>query len=520
MPFHHSRIARTVSRSGRNFRPAAIAFWFATAPNPGRRSCYVRAFRRARALHPLVMTSRPRRTTGTDAISSRQSLPGRRPPAQDVLLTDHGLEFGAGRRAPGGVAAHARRTRPESPARNGASARRRYLRRPSSPPMNIHEYQAKQLLARFGVPVGKGIACKTADEVHAAFATLGVPLAVVKAQIHAGGRGKAGGVKLVRSAAEAKQVAQNLLGKALVTPQTGPQGRVVKTLYVEAGSDIEREMYLAVVMDRAAEAPVVIAAAEGGVEIEELAAHKPDAIARHRVHPVKGLLPFQARALCKHLGLSGEQARGGSRLFTALVKAFVELDCSLAEINPLIVTKQGEVQALDAKMGFDDNALFRHKDVAELRDLDEEDPKEVEAKKFDLNYIALHGNIGCMVNGAGLAMATMDVIQLKGGMPANFLDVGGGANKQQVTNAFKILLSDANVKGILVNIFGGIMKCDTIAEGVIAAARDVKLSVPLVVRLEGTNVDLGRKLLLESGLDLQTAASLDEAAEKIVAAIR
>ena len=386
--------------------------------------------------------------------------------------------------------------------------------------MNIHEYQAKQLLAKFGVPVSRGIACKSVDEVGKAYTDLGVPLAVVKVQIHAGGRGKAGGVKLVRSADEAKTVAKNLLGKPLVTHQTGPQGRIVKTLYVETGSDISREMYLAVVMDRAAQAPVVIAAAEGGVDIEELAAHKPQAIARHRVHPTKGLLGFQARALCKHLGLSGEQQKAGSKLIAGLVKAFMELDCSLAEINPMIVTKQGEVKALDAKMSFDDNALFRHKDVAELRDLNEEDPKEIEAKKFDLNYIALHGNIGCMVNGAGLAMATMDVIQLKGGMPANFLDVGGGANKQQVTNAFKILLSDENVKGILVNIFGGIMKCDTIAEGVIAAAKETHLSVPLVVRLEGTNVELGRKLLQDSGLNLQTAKSLDEAAEKIVAAIR
>ena len=385
--------------------------------------------------------------------------------------------------------------------------------------MNIHEYQAKQLLAKFGVPVSKGIVCKTAAEVGKAFTDLGLPMAVVKVQIHAGGRGKAGGVKLVRSAADAEKIAAGLFGKALVTHQTGPEGRVVKTIYVEAGSDIAREMYLAVVMDRGAQAPVIIAAAEGGMDIEELAATRPEAIARHRVHPVKGLMPFQARAITKHLGLSGDQAKAGAKLLGSLVKAFMELDASLAEINPLIVTEQGEVKALDAKMGFDDNALFRHKDVMELRDLNEEDSKEIEAKKFDLNYIALSGNIGCMVNGAGLAMATMDVIQLKGGMPANFLDVGGGANKQQVTNAFKILLSDQNVKGILVNIFGGIMKCDTIAEGVIAAAKETNLSVPLVVRLEGTNVELGRKLLQESGLDLQTARSLDEAAEKIVAAI-
>ncbi len=386
--------------------------------------------------------------------------------------------------------------------------------------MNIHEYQAKQLLAKYGVPVSKGIPCTNPEQVQKAFTDLGEPLAVVKAQIHAGGRGKAGGVKLVRSAADAMAVAQGLFGKALVTHQTGPEGRVVNTIYVEAGSDIDREMYLAVVMDRGAQAPVVIAAKEGGMDIEELAAHKPEAIARHRIHPVKGVMPFQLRALCKHLGLAGDQAKAGSKLIAALVKAFMDLDCSLAEINPLITTKDGTVKALDAKMSFDDNALFRHPEVQAMRDTNEEDPKEVEAKKFDLNYIALSGNIGCLVNGAGLAMATMDVIQLKGGMPANFLDVGGGANKQQVTNAFKILLSDPNVKGILVNIFGGIMKCDVIAEGVIAAARDVKLGVPLVVRLEGTNVEQGRKLLAESGLNLQTATSLDEAAEKIVAAAR
>ncbi|MEY3162292.1 MAG: ADP-forming succinate--CoA ligase subunit beta [Planctomycetota bacterium] len=386
--------------------------------------------------------------------------------------------------------------------------------------MNIHEYQAKQLLAKYGVPVSKGIPCTNPDQVQKAFTDLGEPLAVVKAQIHAGGRGKAGGVKLVRSAADARAVAEKLIGKPLVTHQTGPEGRVVHTLYVEAGSDIDREMYLAVVMDRGAQAPVVIAAKEGGMDIEELAAHKPEAIARHRIHPVKGVMPFQLRALCKHLGLAGEQAKAGSKLIAALVKAFMDLDCSLAEINPLITTKDGTVKALDAKMSFDDNALFRHPEVVAMRDTNEEDPKEVEAKKFDLNYIALTGNIGCLVNGAGLAMATMDVIQLKGGMPANFLDVGGGANKQQVTNAFKILLSDPNVKGILVNIFGGIMKCDVIAEGVIAAAREVKLAVPLVVRLEGTNVEQGRKLLADSGLNLQTATSLDEAAEKIVKAAR
>ena len=385
--------------------------------------------------------------------------------------------------------------------------------------MNIHEYQAKAVLAKYGVPVPKGGVAYTAEEAETVAKGLAGPVYVVKAQIHAGGRGKGGGVKVTKSLADAKENAKKILGMTLVTHQTGPEGRVVKTIYVEAGSDIEREMYVALVMDRSAQAPVIIAAREGGMDIEELAEHKPQAIARHRVHPVKGVQGFQLRALTKHLGLSGEQAKAAAKLIQSLTQAFMALDCSLAEINPLIVTKTGEVKALDAKMSFDDNALFRHKDVQECRDLNEEDPKEIEAKKFDLNYIALTGNIACLVNGAGLAMATMDVIQLKGGMPANFLDVGGGANKTQVTNAFKILLSDKNVKGILVNIFGGIMKCDTIAEGVIAAAREVKLAVPLVVRLEGTNVELGRKLLQESGLNLQTATSLDEAAEKIVKAI-
>jgi succinyl-CoA synthetase beta subunit len=383
--------------------------------------------------------------------------------------------------------------------------------------MNVHEYQAKQLLARFGVPVPKGIACKTPEEAAKAFTDLGGGLAVVKAQIHAGGRGKAGGVKLVKSAAEAQNVAKELIGKTLVTHQTGPEGRVVRQLYVEQGSAIDREMYFAIVMDRGAQAPVAIAAAEGGMDIEELAAKKPAAIARARLHPVRGMLPFQVRALGKHLGLQGDQQKAFGKLATGLGKAFTELDCSLLEVNPLITTKDGQVLALDAKINFDDNGLFRHPDVAAMRDVNEEDPKEVEAKKFDLNYIALQGNIACMVNGAGLAMATMDVIQLQGGKPANFLDVGGGANKTQVTSAFKILLSDKNVKGVLINIFGGIMKCDTIAEGVIAAAREVKLSVPLVVRLEGTNVEQGRALLQGSGLKLETATSLDEAAKKIVA---
>ncbi len=386
--------------------------------------------------------------------------------------------------------------------------------------MKIHEYQAKEILASRGVPVPKGIVCGTADQAATAYDQLGGGLCVVKAQIHAGGRGKGGGVKLVRSAPEAKTMAAGMLGKPLVTHQTGPEGRIVKKIYVEKGSDIARELYLAIAVDRASAAPVMMASTEGGMDIEEVAAKHPEAIVRETMHPTKGLLGFQARRLAFKLGLGGPSLKTALACINGLAKAFLELDCSIAEINPLIVTKQGDVMALDAKINFDDNATFRHPELAELRDLNEEDPKEIEAAKFNLNYIALDGNIACMVNGAGLAMATMDVIALKGGRPANFLDVGGGANKEQVTNAFKILLSDPNVKGVLINIFGGIMKCDTIAEGVIAAAKEVKLAVPLVVRLEGTNVELGRKMLSASGIKLATALSLDEAAEKIVAMVR
>ncbi|HLU40655.1 MAG TPA: ADP-forming succinate--CoA ligase subunit beta [Planctomycetota bacterium] len=385
--------------------------------------------------------------------------------------------------------------------------------------MKIHEYQAKQILASYGVPVAKGIPCDTAAQAADAFAELGGGLCVVKAQIHAGGRGKAGGVKLVRSADEARAAAEAMLGKPLVTHQTGPEGRVVQKVYVEKGSDIARELYVAIAVDRGAAAPVLMGSKEGGVEIEEVAARNPEAIVRETLHPTRGLLPFQARRMAFRLGLGGATMKSALACLNGLARAFVALDCSIAEINPLIVTKQGETLALDAKMVFDDNGRFRHPELEELRDLGEEDPKEVEATKYGLNYIALDGNIGCMVNGAGLAMATMDVIQLFGGRPANFLDVGGGANKEQVTNAFKILLSDRNVKGVLINIFGGIMKCDTIAEGVIAAAREVHLSVPLVVRLEGTNVERGRELLAGSGIALQTATSLDEAARKIVAMV-
>lgn len=386
--------------------------------------------------------------------------------------------------------------------------------------MKIHEYQAKEVLRSYGVAVPDGVAVTSAKEAAAAFEQLGAPLAVVKAQIHAGGRGKAGGVVLVRSTDEAAAAAEGMLGKVMVTHQTGPGGRVVHTVYVERGSDIARELYLAVAVDRSEAAPVMIASAEGGVEIEQLAAEKPEAILREVLHPMKGLLPFQARRLATGLGLEGAANKGALAVMSGLARAFTELDCSLAEINPLIVTSQGEVVALDAKMSFDSNALFRHKQLEELRDLNEEEPTETEAGKYGLNYIALEGSIGCMVNGAGLAMATMDVIQLKGARPANFLDVGGGASQEQVTQAFKILLSDPQVKGVLINIFGGIMKCDTIAEGVVAAAREVDLQIPLVVRLEGTNVERGREILDESGLPLKTASSLDEAAELVVAAVQ
>jgi succinyl-CoA synthetase beta subunit len=382
--------------------------------------------------------------------------------------------------------------------------------------MKIHEYQAKELLRGFGIPVPDGAVADSPEASAAAFKRLGSDLAVVKAQIHAGGRGKAGGVKLVRTADEARQAAAAMLGRALVTPQTGPQGRIVRRVYVEAGTDIARELYLAVAIDRARGAPVMIGAAEGGTEIEELARERPAAIVREALHPMHGMLPFQQRRLALRLGFSGPVMKGAMRVMDGLARAFVALDCSLAEINPLIVTRRNGVVALDAKMDFDANALFRHQELADLRDLNEEDPKEIEASKYDLNYIALEGTIGCMVNGAGLAMATMDVIKLEGGAPANFLDVGGGADREQVANAFKILLSDPNVRGVLINIFGGIMKCDVIAEGVVAAAKEAGLKVPLVVRLEGTHVEQGRRILERSGLSLQIGKTLDEAAEKIV----
>ena len=384
--------------------------------------------------------------------------------------------------------------------------------------MKIHEYQAKQVLARFGVRVSEGRLATDAEAAGAAFDDLGGGLAVVKAQIHAGGRGKGGGVKLVRSREEAVEAASGMLGKPLITIQTGPEGKVVNQVWVEDGSDIARELYVAITVDRQIGKPVLMASQEGGVEIEEVAEKTPEKIFKETIEPSIGFQGYQARNIAFKLGLEGQQHKQGSKLLMQLAKAFVDLDCSLAEINPLIVTEQGDVVALDAKITFDDNALYRHKDLEELRDLTEEDPKEIEAAKFDLNYIALDGNIGCMVNGAGLAMSTMDVIKLHGGEPANFLDVGGSVTKEGVVGAFKILLSDAHVQAIMINIFGGIAKCDVIAQGVVDAAKEVDLTVPLVVRLEGTNVQRGRAILEESDIPLITATSLDEAARKAVEA--
>jgi succinyl-CoA synthetase beta subunit len=383
--------------------------------------------------------------------------------------------------------------------------------------MNVHEFQAKGVLKRYGVAVPDGREVTSPADAKAACAELG-GRCVIKAQIHAGGRGKAGGVKLCQSPAEAEEAARALLGKTLVTHQTGPQGRVVKRLLAEALSEIERELYLGMVVDRASARPALMASSEGGVEIEEIAARAPEKILRASIDPAVGLQAFQARQLAFGIGLPPATVNRAVAFMTALYRAFVETDASMAEINPLVLTKQGELLALDAKMGFDDNALFRHTDIRELRDLNEEDPKEIAASKFDLNYIALDGTIGCMVNGAGLAMATMDIIKHFGGEPANFLDVGGGATAEKVTEAFKIILSDHQVRAVLVNIFGGIMRCDVIASGVIEAARQVRLALPVVVRLEGTNVDLGRKLLTDSGLNLISATDMSDAARKIVAA--
>ncbi len=384
--------------------------------------------------------------------------------------------------------------------------------------MKIHEYQAKDLLRRFGVPVPDGGAAFTVDDAVAVATRLPGPVWVVKAQIHAGGRGKGGGVKLARSLEEVRKHASSILGMTLVTHQTGPEGKVVKRLLVEEGCRIAKEYYFAVIIDRETRRPVVMASSEGGMEIEEVAARSPEKILKESVDPAIGLAPFQARRLAFNLGMTGKVVNKAAKVFGKLYEAFLALDCSLLEINPLVVTEDDDVVLLDAKLNFDDNALFRHPDIMELRDMDEEDPAEIEASGYGLSYIKLDGNIGCMVNGAGLAMSTMDIIKLHGGEPANFLDVGGGANKDQVKAAFKIITRDPNVKAILVNIFGGIMRCDVIAEGIVAAVKEVGLTVPLVVRLEGTNVDIGKKILSESGLDLIPADGMRDAAEKVVAA--
>jgi succinyl-CoA synthetase beta subunit len=386
--------------------------------------------------------------------------------------------------------------------------------------MNIHEHQAKAVLKEFGVPVPRGFAAFSVDEAVAAAERIGGPVWVVKAQIHAGGRGKGGGVKVVKSLADVRAEAERMLGMNLVTHQTGPKGRIVRRLYVEEGAAIAKELYLSLLVDRETSRVSVVASTEGGMDIEEVAHSTPEKIHTLAIDPATGVFPHHALRLAKALNLTGDQAKQVRTLLPALYRAFVESDMSLLEINPLIVTGDGQLKVLDAKVSFDDNALFRHPKLAELRDETEEDAKEIEASKHDLSYIALDGEIGCMVNGAGLAMATMDIIKLYGAEPANFLDVGGGASKEKVTAAFKIITADPNVKGILVNIFGGIMRCDIIAEGVIAAVTEVGLKVPLVVRLEGTNVELGKKIIADSGLNVIAANDLADGAEKIVSAVR
>ncbi len=383
--------------------------------------------------------------------------------------------------------------------------------------MKIHEYQAKSVLARFGVPVPRGEVAFAPAEAGEIARRLGGDIAVVKAQIHAGGRGKGGGVKLARSADEAEQFAKHMLGMTLVTHQTGPDGKKVGRVLIEEGLQIERELYLSIVIDRASACPVIIASAAGGMDIEEVAASHPEQILREVVNRGTGIIPFQARKLAFAMGLPGAAANKLTGVLQSIYRAFVETDASMIEINPLILTKTGDLLALDAKVTFDDNALYRHPDLRDFRDVTEEDPLEVEASKFSLNYIRLDGTIGCMVNGAGLAMATMDIIKLAGGEPANFLDVGGGANAEQIRNAFKILMSDKNVKAVLINIFGGILRCDVLAQGVIAAVTELGVPVPIVIRMEGTNVDEGKRLLRESGLNFTTADSMGEAADTVVA---
>jgi succinyl-CoA synthetase beta subunit len=383
--------------------------------------------------------------------------------------------------------------------------------------MKIHEYQAKAILSRYGVTTPRGEVAYTKEEAREAAQRLKSPLVVVKAQIHAGGRGKGGGVKLARSGDEAAEIAGQILGMNLVTPQTGPSGRIVKRVLIEEGLDIKRELYLGLLVDRASGLPVFMASAAGGMEIEEVAKDNPEAILREPIHPVVGLQPYQARKIAFGLGLPGEVATHATPFLQALYRAFVDTDASLLEINPCVLTGDGKLVALDAKMTFDDNALFRHPNLRELRDLDEEDPLEVEASKYGLNYIKLDGSVACMVNGAGLAMATMDIIKYAGGSPANFLDVGGGASAEQVKNAFRILMSDPSVRAVFINIFGGILRCDVLATGVVAAAKDLQLKVPVVVRMEGTNVELGQKILRDSKLNFTIADGMKDGAQKVVA---
>jgi succinyl-CoA synthetase beta subunit len=383
--------------------------------------------------------------------------------------------------------------------------------------MKIHEYQGKELLRQYGVPVPRGEVAFAADDARAISQRLGAGVTVVKAQIHAGGRGKGGGVKVVKSADEARDAAGKMLGMKLVTYQTGPDGSIVKRVLIEEGLQIARELYLGLVIDRSTQQPVLMVSQEGGVEIEKVAAETPDRIFKAFIDPALGLQAHQARRLAFNLGLKGDQVGKAVKMMMSLYQAFVATDASLLEVNPLIVTGGGDLLALDAKLNFDDNALYRHPNIKELRDLDEEAPLEVEASKYSLNYIKLDGSIGCMVNGAGLAMATMDIIKLAGGEPANFLDVGGGANAEQIKNAFRILMSDSSVNAVLINIFGGILRCDVLAQGVIAAVKDLGVKVPIVIRMEGTNVDEGKQMLRESGLNFTTADSMGEAAEKVVA---
>ncbi|AUJ51799.1 ADP-forming succinate--CoA ligase subunit beta [Staphylococcus hominis] len=386
--------------------------------------------------------------------------------------------------------------------------------------MNIHEYQGKEIFRAMGVAVPEGRVAFTAEEAVEKAKELNSDVYVVKAQIHAGGRGKAGGVKIAKSLSEVETYANELLGKQLVTHQTGPEGKEVKRLYIEEGCDIQKEYYVGFVIDRATDRITLMASEEGGTEIEEVAAKTPEKIFKETIDPVIGLSPFQARRIAFNINIPKESVNKAAKFLLSLYNVFVEKDCSIVEINPLVTTGDGDVLALDAKLNFDDNALFRHKDILELRDLEEEDPKEIQASKYDLSYIALDGDIGCMVNGAGLAMATMDTINHFGGNPANFLDVGGGATKEKVTEAFKIILGDDNVKGIFVNIFGGIMKCDVIAEGIVAAVKEVELTLPLVVRLEGTNVKRGKEILNESGLAIEPAATMAEGAQQIVKLVK